>query len=161
MSTLVRWNPAFEVDSFQTDMNRLFDGFFGTSARGGERRWVPAMDLGETETDIILTADLPGMKEDDITVEVKDGALIVAGERRDERTEERKGVHRAERSFGRFSRTLTLPRGIDAESVAATFEDGVLEVRVPQPEAPKAHRVKIGGRAHAPAIEGEASEREE
>ncbi len=162
MTTLVRWNPALETDPFQQDMNRLFDAFFRAAGNGnGSARWQPAMDLGETEEAITLTADLPGVREEDIAVEVKDGTLTVAGERKDERRQDGAGFHRTERRFGRFSRSLALPRGIDAESVQADFTDGVLEIRIPKPEERKPHRVRIGAGSSAPAIEGEASERVE
>jgi HSP20 family protein len=147
--TLVRWDPAGEVDSLQSEVNRLFDTFFA-NGRGGAanaRRWVPAMDLAESEDELVLTADLPGMSEDDISIEIKDGVLTIAGERRDSRREEGKGYHRVERSFGRFARTLSLPDGIDADRVAASFDRGVLEVRIPKPEERKPHRVPIGAGA--------------
>jgi HSP20 family protein len=147
--TLVRWDPAGEVDSLQSEVNRLFDTFFANGRGGGPgtRRWVPAMDLAETEDELVLTADLPGMSEDDIAIEVKDGVLTISGERRDSRKEEGKGYHRVERSFGRFARNLSLPDGIDADRVAANFDRGVLEVRIPKPEERKPHRVRIGGGA--------------
>lgn len=147
---LVRWDPAVEVDSLQSEVNRLFDGFFGGSrvgAGGGNgvtRRWVPAMDLAETEDHLVLTADLPGLGEDDISIEIKDGVLTIAGERRGGSEQNGKGYHRVERSFGRFSRSLTLPAGIDAGSVAAGFDRGVLEVRIPKPAERKPHKVEIG-----------------
>jgi HSP20 family protein len=87
MATLVRWDPARELDTLQSDVNRLFDSFFGR--RGGtgtaaapQRRWVPPMDLVETEDELVLRADLPGLSRDDVEIEVKDGVLTVAGERR-------------------------------------------------------------------------------
>jgi HSP20 family protein len=160
MTTLVRWDPVAEVDSFQAEMDRVFEGFFGRGGNGGgTRRWVPAMDLAETEDELVLTADLPGMTEDDIAIEVKDNVLAVSGERRDERSESGRGYHRAERSFGRFSRTLALPRGVDAQRVSAKFDKGVLEVHIPKPEERKPHRVKIGAGAEQGAIEGEGTEK--
>lgn len=162
MTTLVRWDPATEVDSLQSEMNRLFDGFFGVRGNGsGSRRWIPPMDLAETEDELILTADLPGVREEDVAIEIKDGTLTVSGERKDAREESGRGYHRVERSFGRFSRTLTLPRGVDAESVAARFDDGVLEVHIPKPEERKPHRVRIGEGEDRSAIEGQGSEKRE
>ena len=156
---LVRWDPAVEVDSLQSEVNRLFDGFFGNgraaaNGNGAARRWVPAMDLAETEDHLVLTADLPGLGEDDISIEIKDGVLTIAGERRGGGERGGKGFHRIERSFGRFSRSLTLPDGIDAESVAAGFDRGVLEVRIPKPAERKPHKVEIG----AGTIEGGRSD---
>ena len=160
MTTLVRWDPIAEPDSLQAEMSRLFDGFFGRTANGnGSRRWIPAMDLVESDSEIVLTADLPGMSQDDIAIEVKDSVLSISGERKDERRENGNGYHRAERTFGRFSRTLALPRGIDAQRVSASFERGVLEVHIPKPEERKPHRVKIGTGGERPAIEGAGTEK--
>lgn len=160
MTTLVRWDPVAEADSLQSEMSRLFDGFFGRGVNGsGARRWIPAMDLAETDDELVLTADLPGMSEEDIAIEVKDNILAISGERKDERQESGRGYHRAERSFGRFSRTLGLPRGIDAQRVTAKFDQGVLEVHIPKPEERKPHRVRIGAEAEQRAIEGEGTEK--
>jgi HSP20 family protein len=157
---LVRWDPAVEVDSLQSEVNRLFDSFFGGSGGASgpaRRRWVPAMDLAETEQEFVLTADLPGLSEDDVSIEIKDGALTISGERRESREEKEKGYHRVERSFGQFSRTMTLPEGVKAEDVAAGFDRGVLEVRIPKPAERKPHRVEISaGRT----VEGEGSEKD-
>jgi HSP20 family protein len=142
---LVRWEPAREVDSLQSEVNRVFDAFFGTAGGGSRtRRWVPAMDLVETDDHLVLKADLPGMRREDVEIEIKDGVLTVAGERRTDHEEKSEGFYRVERAFGRFSRSLTLPDGVDADSIAAEFEDGVLEVRIPKPEERKPHRVAIG-----------------
>jgi HSP20 family protein len=156
MATLVRWDPAVEVDSLQSEVNRLFDSFFN-GGRGGEsiRRWVPPMDLAETEDELVLTADLPGLDEDDVAIEVKDRVLTISGERRDAREEQGKGWHRIERSAGRFSRSLALPEGVEAERVSARFDRGVLEVRIPKPEQRKPHRVEISGGA----VEADATEK--
>ena len=147
---IVRWDPARELDTLQGDVNRLFDSFFGRregSAAGsyGSRRWIPAMDLVETEDQLVLRADLPGVDKDDVGIEVKDGVLTVSGERRAEHEEKREGFHRVERSFGRFSRSLELPQGVAADSVRASFERGVLEVRMPKPAERKPTRIEIEG----------------
>jgi HSP20 family protein len=146
------------VDTFQSEMNRFFDGFFGRGGNGA-RRWIPAMDLAETDEELVLTADLPGMSEEDIAIEVKDNVLAITGERKDERKESARGFHRAERSFGRFSRTLALPRGVDAQHVSAKFDQGVLEVHIPKPEERKPFRVRIGSGGEQRAIEGEGTEK--
>jgi HSP20 family protein len=142
---LVRWDPIRELDSLQGDMNRLFDRFFeGGRGNGGSGRWIPAMDLAETENSLVLRADLPGMTEDDVNIEIKDGVLTVSGERKAEHEEKGEGYHRVERSFGSFSRSLSLPDGVDAGKVEAAFKDGVLEVTIPKPEETKPTRVAIG-----------------
>ena len=149
MATLVRWDPARELDTLQSDVNRLFDSFFGRRGEAGgaaqaRRRWVPAMDLVETDDSLVLRADLPGLERKDIEVEVKDGVLTVAGERRAEHEDKREGFHRVERSFGRFSRSLELPKGVDPDAVSAEFHNGVLEVRVPKPAERQPTKIEIG-----------------
>jgi HSP20 family protein len=125
-------------------MNRVFDAFFGNGQTARARRWLPAMDLVERGDHLVLRADLPGMGEDDIEIEVKDGVLTLSGERKAESEEKADGYYRVERSFGQFSRTLTLPDGIDPDRISAQFDRGVLEVSIPKPEERKAHRVAIG-----------------
>jgi HSP20 family protein len=142
---LVRWDPIRELDSLQGDMNRLFDRFFeGRAANGTARRWIPAMDLVETDDRLVLRGDLPGMSEDDIDIEIKDSVLTVSGERKAESEEKGEGYHRVERAFGSFSRSLTLPQGVDADQVKAEFDKGVLEVTIPKPAEAKPTRVQIG-----------------
>jgi HSP20 family protein len=142
---LVRWDPIRELDSLQGDMNRLFDRFFeGRAANGTSRRWIPAMDLVETDDSLVLRGDLPGMTEDDVDIEIKDNILTVSGERKSESEQSGEGYHRVERAFGHFSRSLTLPQGVNAERVDAKFENGVLEVRIPKPAEAKPTRVQIG-----------------
>jgi HSP20 family protein len=105
------------------------------------------MDLAETDDQLVLRAYLPGMERDDIDIEVKDNVLTISGERKAEHEKKGEGFHRIERSFGRFSRPLGLPRGIDAKSMTASFENGVLEVRMPKPEERKATRIEIATEA--------------
>ena len=110
---LVRWDPSRELDTLQTDLDRVFDAFFGGRASNGTaRRWVPAMDLIETDDHLVLKGDLPGLDKDDVEVEVKDGVLTVSGERKTEHEDSSRGYHRVERSYGRFSRSLSLPRRV-------------------------------------------------
>jgi HSP20 family protein len=158
--TIVRWEPLRELNSLQSEMNRLFNTVFDApSGSSGSvlRRWVPAMDLVEAENHYVLRADLPGMSEEDIQIEFEDGTLTVSGERKAEHEEREEGFHRVERSFGAFSRSLTLPKGIDADAVTASFDRGVLEIRVPKPEERKPRRITISGQE---AIEGESRDAE-
>jgi HSP20 family protein len=152
---IVRFEPSREVDTIQSEVNRVFDAFFGNAGTASRaRRWVPAMDLVETDDHLVLRADLPGMSRDDVSIEIKDGALTISGERKTEHEEKSEGFYRVERAFGSFSRSLTLPEGIDMEKVDADFEDGVLEVRIPKPAERKPHRVEIGaGSVNGKAIE--------
>jgi HSP20 family protein len=156
---LVRWEPVRELSSLQSEMNRLFNTFFDTPTTGGNgtggvRRWVPSMDLVETEDSFVLRADLPGLSEGDVAIELEDNVLTVSGERKAEHEEKKEGFYRMERSFGQFRRSLTLPEGVDAEKIAATFDKGVLEVRIPKPEERKPRRVAIQVGDKPAAIEG-------
>ena len=152
MSLLIRPEP------FTREVDRLFSGLFDAPAA---QRWVPAMDLTEAEDHYVLKADLPGLSEEDVSIEVDQGVLTVAGERRAEHEQREKGWHRIERSFGRFQRQLTLPEGVDPDTVSADFDRGVLTVRIPKPERVKPRRIAIGGTNGngRPAVEGTAEEK--
>ncbi len=153
---LIRWEPARELNTIQSEMNRLFNTYFDTTTQanghGAVSRWVPPMDLVETEGAFVLRADLPGLSQDDVKIELQDRVLTIAGERNAEHEERKEGYYRVERASGVFSRSLTLPEGIDPEGVKATFDRGVLEVRVPKPEEKKPRRVEISVQPNA--IEG-------
>jgi HSP20 family protein len=141
-------------------MNRLFNTFFEapTPGNGGSnalRRWIPAMDLVETQDDFVLRADLPGLTESDVNIELEDNVLTVSGERKAEHEERKEGYYRVERASGIFSRSLTLPEGVNPEAVKASFENGVLEVRIPKPEQRKPRKVAISvGGEKQKTIEG-------
>jgi HSP20 family protein len=145
---LIRWEPVRELNTIQNEMNRLFNTFFeanpGNGGSGhGLRRWIPPMDLVETEDDFVLRADLPGIAEGDVNIELEDNVLTVSGERKAEHEERKEGYYRVERASGSFSRSLTLPEGVDPEAVKASFDRGVLEVRIPKPEQRKPRKVAI------------------
>ena len=155
--TIVRWEPLREMSSLQTEMNRLFNTMFEspTVGNGGTRRWTPAMDLLETDDAFVLRADLPGMREEDVSIELEDNVLTVSGERKADHEENGEGFYRVERAFGSFSRSLTLPRGVDPEGVIAGFSNGVLEVRIPKPEQRKPRKISISASPEEPTtLEG-------
>jgi HSP20 family protein len=147
-------------EPFSREVDRLFDAFFGQSDRSG-RRWVPAMDLVEAGDHFVLKADLPGLKDEDVKIEVQDGTLTISGEREAEHEASEGGWYRIERSFGSFSRSLTLPEHVDADAISASFNDGVLEVRIPKPAERKPQRIEIGtnGGSQPAAVEGSAEEK--
>jgi HSP20 family protein len=154
--TIVRWEPLREINSLQSEMNRLFNTVFDTPSNGPGnvlRRWMPAMDLVESGEHFVLRADLPGMSEEDINIEFEDGTLTVSGERKAEHESKNEGYYRVERAFGGFSRSLTLPKGIDPEAVSANFDRGVLEVRIPKPEERKPRRIEISNAGQQQTIE--------
>src|SRR5687767_756952 len=156
--TIVRWEPLRELGTLQSEMNRLFNTVFdGPTPTGGTmRRWMPAMNLLESGDDFVLKADLPGLSEEDVNIELEDSNLTISGERKTERQSEGEGYYRVGRATGSFSRSLTLPKGVDPEAVTARFDRGVLEVRIPKPAERKPRRISIGGSEPA-AIEGKAS----
>ena len=145
---LIRWEPAAELNSIQNEMNRLFNSFFDQPASTGRegapsRRWVPAMDLVETADTYVLRADLPGLSDDEVNVQLEDNVLTIAGERKTQHDEHEEGYYRIERAFGSFARSLTLPDGVDPAGVQAQFDRGVLEIRIPKPEQKKPRQVQI------------------
>ena len=157
MALLMRPEP------FSQEVNRLFSTLFDATDTGAQR-WVPAMDLTEADDHFVLRADLPGLGEDDVSIEIQDSTLTISGERKAEHEERQRGWYRVERSFGRFSRSLTLPEGVDADAVEAHFDKGVLEVRIPKPAERKPRRVAIkaggeNGNGAQAAVEGTAEEK--
>jgi HSP20 family protein len=158
MATLVRWEPFREIATLQNEMSRLMNTFTGIGNGNGAtpRTWVPAVDVWETESDLVYAFDLPGIPQDKISIEYEDGALTVSAER--ERTGELSDekLYRFERRFGTFSRTIALPQGVDEQQIKADYHDGVLEVRVAKPEQSKPRRIQIGG-GEQKTIEGTAS----
>jgi HSP20 family protein len=152
MALLVKPEP------FSRDVDRLFNAFFGTQTDA--RRWVPAMDLVEADDHFVLKADLPGVSEGDVSIEVQDDTLTITGERKSEHESRERGWYRIERSSGSFSRSLTLPEGVDADGIGAEFDRGVLTVRIPKPAERKPRRVEIKPANGKPAaVEGSAEEK--
>jgi len=153
MTVLMRPEP------FSTEFSRLVNTLFEPAGNGAGQRWLPAMDLVEADDHFVLKADLPGLTEDDVAIEFQDNTLTISGERKAEYERKDRAFYRLERSFGKFSRTLTLPEGIDADRIAASFDNGVLEVHIPKPEERRPRRISIGANGSGQAaIEGTATE---
>ena len=144
MATLVRWEPFRELATLQTEMSRLMNGVFEGSGRTTQS-WVPAVDVWETDHELVYAFDLPGVREEEISVELQDDTLTVTAQR--DRTEERTedGFVRYERRFGTFSRAVGVPQGVTEDSIKADYRDGVLEIHVAKPEETKPRRIQIGG----------------
>jgi len=145
---LVRWAPARELYPMQSEINRLFNTLFDTATPltpvpPSTRRFAPAMDIVENEQEYVLRTDLPGLSESEVKLEILEGVLTISGERKRADEENRDGYRRIERSTGTFSRSVTLPKGVDATAVTAQFEHGVLEIHVPKPEEVKPQPVQI------------------
>ena len=154
---LVRWQPVRESSSLQNDMNRLFNHLLATptAGNGAVRRSIPAMDVVETDDHFVLKADLPGLTEEDVNIDVDDNVLTVSGERKAQHEDEREGYVRVERSYGSFRRSLTLPEALlDADAVTASFARGVLEISIPKPEQRKPRRVAIQVGSDSAPVEG-------
>jgi HSP20 family protein len=147
-------------EPFAQEVNRLFNSLL-EPANEQTQRWMPAMDLVEAEDHFVLNADLPGLGEDDVSIEIRDGTLTVSGERKHEHEQKERGYYRVERTFGRFSRSLQLPEGIDPDSVSAEFDKGVLSIRIPKPEERKPRRVQIkaGENGSPKTVEGTATDK--
>jgi HSP20 family protein len=158
---MIRWEPARELAAIQQEMNRLFGSAFdtqgGLSNGGVASRWIPPMDLVEEDEHFVIRADLPGVEEQAVNVELEDNVLTISGERKSDAEQRKQGYYRIERAYGAFSRSLTLPEGIDPEGIKASFANGVLEVRIPKPEERKPRKVAINLAGNAPVIEGDAA----
>jgi HSP20 family protein len=157
---LIRWEPVAELNTIQNEMNRLFNTFFEQPSQTGRgngtmRRWLPPMDLVETADQYVLRADLPGLSDGDVNVQLEDNVLTISGERKAEHEQQQEGYYRLERAFGEFSRSLTLPDGVDPDGVQAHFDRGVLEIRIPKPEQkkPKTVQITLGANADTKTIE--------
>jgi HSP20 family protein len=153
MATLVRWEPFRELAGLQNEMSRLMNSVFEAAGDGGSagpRTWIPAVDVWETEDELVYALDLPGVPQDSISVELDDGALTVSAtrERSSEISDER--FHRSERRVGMFSRTIAVPAGVDESKIAANYRDGVLEIRVAKPAQPQPKRIEIAGGSSEP-----------
>jgi HSP20 family protein len=138
------WRPFAEFGELRHRVDQIFH-----EMTGGEGSWTPSVDVIRDNGNVILRADLPGIKPDEVKVTVEDDVLTVSGEHREE-SEEKKGDYmRRERRYGSFSRSMSLPAGIDVEDIESTTEDGVLEVTIPLPEAEDKAPVEIETKAKA------------
>ena len=154
MATLVRWEPLRELASLQTEMSRFMNALEGNGRT--TQSWVPAVDVWETEEELVYAFDLPGIPEDKVNVEFEDGALTISAEREREQKVEQDRYYRFERRYGTFTRTIGLPQGVTEEMISADYRNGVLEVHVRKPEQPKPRRIQVGSGAQS-TIEGKSS----
>ena len=143
MATLVRWEPLRELAAMQNEMSRFMNGLLEGNGRTSQS-WVPAVDVWETDEELVYAFDLPGIPEDAISVEFEDGALTVSAERGREQKVESDRFYRYERRFGTFTRTIGLPQGVTDEAITAKSEE------------PKPKRIQIAGTQQA--IEGTAKQ---
>ena len=134
---------ADEVDRMFDDVGRRWIGVPAMRGRTTTDVWAPEIEVFQRSNELIIKADLPGLKRDEVTVEVTDESLVIHGERRRETEEEREGVYRSERSYGSFYRVIPLPEGAITEQAKANFRDGVLEITMPAPPTAKGRRLEI------------------
>lgn len=139
---IVRWEPTRELATMEIDrLNRMFSDFYNETFGQG---WVPAVDIFETdEHEVVLKAELPDMKREDIHVSFENGVLTLRGERKLDSTVKRENYQRVERRYGNFSRSFTLPNTVDAGRISASYKEGVLTVRLPQREEAKPKQIAV------------------
>ncbi|KPL12833.1 hypothetical protein AMJ74_06055 [candidate division WOR_3 bacterium SM1_77] len=138
-----KWEPFSELVTMRDDMDRLFDVFFGTQSQTIDDLWRPSIDIEESNGNLMVRAEIPGMDKKDIKVVVKDDVLTISGERKRENETKDKTFHRIERSYGQFRRMIRLPAEVDADMVKATYKDGVLNVTLPKPESMKPKHIDV------------------
>ena len=142
MTTVTRWDPRGHLAQLQREMDRMFEGHPYIGIR--TTPWLPPTDIEQTEDAVIYTLDLPGLKTEDITIQVQDGALTVSGSREHDVEEKHEGYYTRERTSGQFARTYTLPKDTGQGDITAAFDDGVLTITVPRKEEVKPRTIEIG-----------------
>ena len=139
---IVRWNPLGSLAGMEIDrLNRMFADFQNEAFN---QAWVPAVDIYETDAhEVVIKAELPDVKKEDIGVTVENNVLTLTGERKQEQSTKREQFQRIERRFGSFSRSFTLPTSVDAGQIAASYKDGVLTIRLPRREEAKPKQISV------------------
>ncbi len=143
---IVRWQPYGAVASLQDSINKLFQDAFSRANIDEDfalSAWKPLVDIFDKDDAIVIHAELPGVKKEDVSIEVKDNVLTLRGERTESKEIKEDKYYRKERTFGSFHRAFTLPAAVNPDSIKATFKDGVLEIEIPKPEEQKPKQVKI------------------
>jgi HSP20 family protein len=146
--TVVRYDPFRDLRTLQEEVNRLFSTnltrTFGDEGIG-RGAWAPSVDIYENKDQIVLEAELPGMKQEDFDLSIENNVITLRGERKFEKTDETDNYHRVERSYGSFTRSFTLPQTVSAEGATAEYNNGVLRVALPKREETKARRIQVTG----------------
>jgi HSP20 family protein len=144
MNSITRWDPFRGLSTLQDEVNHLFDSAFKANAASPELAvWAPAVDIHETENELVVKADLPDVSEKDIDVRVENDMLTIRGERKLDQTVKEDSFLRVERAYGMFSRSFRLPRTVTTEGIQASYKNGVLEVTLPKRAEAKARQVKV------------------
>lgn len=144
MATLMRWEPSQEISALQREMNRLFDNFMAPLTRQ-EQGWafVPAVEMNEKPDSFVLMLEIPGMKKEDLDIEVSADSVSISGERKSKVETEEEGAFRSEFRYGKFHRTIPLSANIDNQNVKAEYNDGLLTLTLPKAEEEKRKTVKV------------------
>lgn len=148
MANLTRWNPFAELEEMLDRYSRN-TGYPRLGVRGGQQEvmrqgdWSPAVDISEDDEAYLIRAELPGVNRDDVKVQVNDGVLTLQGERKSEKEEKGKKVHRVERFYGNFMRSFTLPDNVDEENINADYKDGILTLKLPKSEKAKPRSIDV------------------
>src|SRR4026207_1945561 len=146
--SIVRYDPFRDLRTLQEEVNRLFSTNL-TRAFGdegiGRGAWAPSVDIYENKDQIVLEAELPGMKQEDFDLSIENNVITLRGERKFEKTDETDNYHRVERSYGSFTRSFTLPQTVSPEGATAEYNNGVLRVTLPKREETKARRIEVKG----------------
>lgn len=144
MNSITRWDPFRNLSTLQDQVNRLFDGSFPTRAdESALTTWAPAVDVYETENELVIKADLPEINEKDLDVRVENNMLTIHGERKFEEKVKEENYLRVERTYGSFSRSFSLPNTVDPEKIHADYKNGVLTVELPKRAESKPKQVKV------------------
>jgi HSP20 family protein len=138
-TTLTRWDPFAEL----AELRSRFDHLFEDLTPGSSRTWTPAIDVVRNGDKLTIHADVPGIKPEEVKLEVEDGVLTISGEHEETSKDEKEHFVRRERRYGAFSRSMTLPKGVDAKKITATTHDGIVEVTVPLPVEAQKDKVTI------------------
>jgi HSP20 family protein len=148
---VIRWNDPFrDLAALQDRMNRVFEESMGRRNRDEELftgTWAPPVDIYETKDRMILKAELPGFAEDQIHLRFEDGVLTMEGERKFEKKSGDENYHRVERSYGKFTRSFSIPTTVDHEKITASFENGILTVELPKREETRPKQIRVQGAA--------------
>lgn len=135
------WSPFAEIERIRREFDRLLEELMPREE--GERVFAPVVDVYETDQELVVKAELPGVKKENVEVSIRDNALHIRGEKREEKEEKTETYHRVERVYGKFERVLPLPADVKVESAKAEFKDGVLEIRIPKAEGAKEKKIEI------------------
>lgn len=144
MTSLIRPSIFSDIKNIQNQMNRLFEPFESENREDLFRgTWLPPVDVAEEDDRLVVRAEIPGVKKEDIDVQFENGMLTIRGERKLEKPENGRNYHRVERIYGSFTRSFTLPASVDPDRITASYTDGVLELMVPKREEAKPKQIRI------------------